>query len=306
MESIPPSSLEVFALPGHGRTSFLWAMLFTLRQLSRVWPGYLCWPLDAESGRSLVDIHQQLRDGHLPEPWSAQSVSRRYALHLRNMNPWGERFFVVWDRPDPAFSSERQSDTAQMGTVDWNRPALWLLSLADLDDVPGRFLDLTLDNLIRVRHGSGEVAREHPLRLILVFTKADSIPDLPTVLRAYLKEDPLAKALATASGGLFKAHDEIDLYPIAAAPEMGSYPQGDPLGKYLESCTSIDKVARDWMNSNSAGRALLSRATDLGIDLRFSMVSATGSGLASNGHLATAWSPRRILDPYFWSLELGG
>jgi hypothetical protein len=306
MTSNPPStSVEVFAMPGHGRTSFLWGMLFMLRQLSRVWPGYLCWPLDEPTGRSLLDIHEKLRLGQLPDRWTSEGGQNcRHALHLRNMNPWGERYFVVWDWPDPVFAPERLGSTSESKPVDWNLPALWLLSLADLDEVKGRFLDLALDDLVRVRYASGEAARELPFRLIVVLTKGDAITDLPRELRCFLKEDPLAKALAAGPSGIFRAHDEINL-SVSSHRERESYPEGDPLHAYFESRNLIDEVTRDWMSSNSAGRALLGRADDLGVDLKFAVVSATGSGFTSGGRLATAWSPRRVLDPYFWSLELG-
>ena len=299
-----PPSIEVFAMPGHGRTSFLWSMLFMLRQLSRVWPGYLCWPLDQATGRSLLEIHEKLRAGELPErSTSDQGKFTKFALHLRNMNPWGERFFVVRDSPDGVFTAEKLNGASALPAVDWNRPALWLLSLSDLDEVRGRFLDLALDDLIRARHSSCEAARQYPSRLMVVLTKGDALGDLPSGLRSFLKDDPLARELAESSGGLFRAHDGIDL--AAAKRGLGTHDMPDPVGAYFESRRAIDALARDWLSSNSAGRALLGRAEELKVDLKLSVVSATGSGIISGGRLATAWSPRRVLDPYFWALELG-
>lgn len=307
----PPSrpaknSMEVFAMPSHGRTSFIWATLFMLRQLSRVWPGYLCWPLDEATGGSLVDIHEKLRMGQLPEPWLTQeSESSRYALHLRNINPWGERYFVVEDRPDSIFGSELlEEESVPDSQTNWNLPALWLLSLSDLDEAQGRFLDLTLDQLIRARNESGEAAREMPFRLIVVLTKGDAIPELPPELRCFLKQDPLAQALSASEGGMFRPNDEVDLSPPTSESQPQTYPESDPTQAYFQVRDVIHERIQAWMESNSAGRALLARARDMAVDLRFSLVSATGSGVSTNGHLATSWSPRRVLDPYFWYLEM--
>lgn len=303
VESSSPS-VEIFAMPGHGRTSFLWATLFMLRQLARVWPGYLCWPLDESTGRSLLDIHERLRLGQLPERSASNGfVAHRHALHLRNMNPWGERYFTVWDASDPVFAPGHLAADSRSRPIDWNSPAWWLLSLSDLDDTRARFLDLSLDELVRARHASGEAAREYSFRLIVVLTKGDAMTDLPPELRCFLREDPLAKALAAGHSGLFRADDAIDLSPPQR--EAGSYPEGDPLNAYFSSRRMIDEMTREWLSSNSAGRALLGRLQDLEVDFRFSVVSATGSGFVSGQRLATAWSPRRVLDPYFWSLELG-
>lgn len=304
-ETRSATSVELFGMPGHGRTSFLWAMLYMLRQLSRVWPGYLCWPLDEPSGRSLLDIHEKLRSGYLPDRWSPENGTiSRHALHLKNMNPWGERYFIVWDGPDPVFTPERFGENLARRPLDWNIPAFWLLSLSDLDEVRGRYLDLALDDLIRARYASGEAARQYPLRLVIVLTKADAITDLPPELRKFLTDDPLAKALAVTSNGTFRAHDEVALSPPSQG-EQEAYPHKDPLNAYFESRDLIDELTRRWMSSNSAGRALVTRAAALNVELKFSVVSATGSGFASGQRLATAWRPRRVLDPYFWSLELG-
>lgn len=302
---VSASSIELFALPGHGRTTYLWSLLFMLRQLSRVWPGYLCWPIDEASGKSLLRIHERLRLGELPDRWSDEGGSLiRHALHLKNLNPWGERYFVVWDWPDQVFCTDRSAANGQSRPHDWNVPAVWLLSLPDLDEVRGRFLDLALDQMVRVRMESGEAAREVAFRLVVVLTKADAIAELPTELRAFLREDPLALALASRSNRPFRPHDQIDL-PSPPSSVFERYPAADPLREYFEARRSIHELTRDWLESTSGGRALLRRAEELQVELRFSVVSATGSGLANDGRLATAWVPRRVLDPYFWSLELG-
>lgn len=301
---IPTSSVELFALPGHGRTTYLWSLLFMLRQLSRVWPGYLCWPIDEVSGKSLLDIHERLRRGELPDHWTGEGGGPcRHALHLKNLNPWGERHFVVWDWPDQVFCADRCDATGHRRPHDWNVPALWLLSLADLDDVRGRFLDLALDDLVRVRMESGEAAREVGFRLIVVLTKGDSVTDLPAELRAFLREDPLARALARSPNGPYRSDDRIELPSPTSAFER--YPPADALREYFEARRSIDELIRDWLESTAAGRGLLRRAEELHVELRFAVTSATGSGFEGGGRLASSWSPRRVLDPYFWSLELG-
>ncbi|MEM9553703.1 MAG: hypothetical protein AAGC60_05545 [Acidobacteriota bacterium] len=339
-----PDSVEIFAMPGHGRTSFLWATVFMLRQLSRVWPNYLCWPLDEATAKSLLEVHEKLRLGQLPERWKEQrpqlsaelpgepeadteevvsesvpgaekdkpaessAPAPRHALQLRNMNPWGDRHFIVSDRPDVVFNSDRQGQlNARQQLVRWDLPIIWLLSLADLDEARGRHLDLSLDELIRERHAAGEAARERPFKLIVVLTKGDAIPELPYELRNLLKEDPLANKLAAQEGNLFRANDEIDLEPSSQCESGFLYPEEDPLG-YFEARRFIHERIRDWMLSNSSGRSLVRRAEELGVEVKFSLVSATGSGLVDSeggSQLANSWTPRRVLDPYFWALEMG-
>jgi hypothetical protein len=302
---IPTASIELLSAPGHGRTTFVWALLFMLRQLSRVWPGYLCWPGDQATAKSLEEIHYKLKFGQLPDRSAPGTAPRRHTVHLRNLNPWGDRHFAIWDAQDEAFAPSSAEAARADRRTDWNVPALWLLSLPDLDDVSGRFLDLALDNLLRARLTEGDAASERQLRLVVVLTKADAITDLPAELRALLKDDPLSRGLVAGSGGLFRAHDDVVLPagPPAYRPEP--FPINDPLRQYFDTRHEVDALVRAWMSSNSAGRSLLGRAEELDVALRFSLVSATGSGFANGNRLATEWRPRRVLDPYFWSLDLG-
>ncbi len=302
----PVATMELFAMPGHGRTSYLWSLLFTLRQLSRLWPGYLCWPGDDETGRSLREIHQKLQLGVLPNRSSATpGPPRCHTLDLRNLDPWGDRRFTVWDSRDPAFAAAPPGSTIHgRPAVDWNVPLMWLLSLSDLDATGARFLDLALDELVRVRFAAGEAANRRQMRVVVVFTKGDAVPDLPAGLRSLLKADPLADKLATSPGGMFRAHDEVT-WPRATATGPEPLPTNDPLRAYFDSRHDVDALLRAWVRSNSLLRGLHDRAAELDVEMRFSVVSATGSGFGPQGRLATAWSPRRVLDPYFWSLELG-
>src|SRR5262249_7343411 len=111
----------------------------------------------------------------------------RYDLALSRMERWGTRHLVVSDRPYSEGSSATNGDGAP---VNWEAPACWLVSLPDLDPARGEFLDVLFEALVRNRILSG-----HPLsrtfKVVVVLTKADAIANLPPVLRAYLKEDPL-------------------------------------------------------------------------------------------------------------------
>lgn len=302
----PPrrTPIPLFALPGHGRTSFLWATIFTMRRLSRVWRGCVCRADDEATGRALRDVHESLHGGVLPPPWAEGDEAARYALRLRNVSPWGDRRVILHDAPDPAFTAGRVAATSGAPpSVDWSVPGLWVLSLNDLDRTSGRFPDLGLDELVRAREAAVGGEPGEPYRLVVALAKADALTELPRELRALLADDPLARVLDVDREP--PRRDDADARSASPSQPSGRAARGDPVHAYFRSRNRIHTLARDWLTAHSPGRFLLSRAEELGVEVKLSVVSATGSGFALGRQLATAWSPRRILDPYFWCLELG-
>lgn len=289
---LPPgsSTIEIFSQPRHGRSSYLWSVLFMLRKLNLVWPDYLCWTLDDKTEEALKSIHEDVHEGRLPASMSVESTIR-YTLLLRKMERWGEKRFVVWDRPDSVFSSN--GNGTGEAEINWNVPALWLLSLPNLRDVQVEYLDMLLQDLVLKRTRAGHSSR--PLNLIIVLTKGDAIPELPLTLRDYLKQDPLWKAVSS----------EPTLRPsLRAAAGAISLLTPEALRLYLATLSRAHEEIRRWLDSTLSGRMLLRRAEAYPVNLRFSIVSATGSGIAENRRLQVPWSPRRVLDPLFWSLEM--
>ena len=294
-------SVEIFAASGHGRTSYLWALLYMLRQIGQVWPGVVCWPRDEATGEALKAVHENLRLGRLPR--RGFESEKRYALELRSLRPWGPQRLVIFDRPDPVFAPQRSDQDAPF-LINWRAQILWLLSLSDLDQLDSRHLDITLEDLLRARNLAAPSIQLRPFRLVVALTKSDAVPDLPPELRCFLKEDPIAKTVTFDHTNAFRA-DLGGETELGETLRQASTVQRDKLLElYLVAMQEIDRVARDWLAETQGGRNLIRRAEDYGVELRVCVVSATGSGILSESRLGTAWSPRRVLDPYFWALEL--
>jgi len=288
----PLTTLEVFGQPGHGKSSFLWSVCYMLRKMNLVWPDYLCWTQDDETEKALKAIHENVDLGRLP---ARGGKELRYDLLLKSMERWGEKRMVVWDWPDPVFSSASSNGARKEG-INWGAPAWWLVSLPDLKHVQVDYLDLVFDDLVRSRIRQGYSVYSRPFRLVLVLTKGDAIPDLPSPIREYLKKDPLGAALRTEESLLRPAQPEA---ATASPLRLGA----EPLRIYLGTLANADKMIREWFDSTLSGHMLLRRAAEYHVDLRFAVVSATGSGFVESGELQFPWSPRRVLDPLFWAME---
>jgi len=290
--------LEILAEPGHGKTSFLWGLTFMLRKLGLVWPDYLCWSPQSDTNQVIKAYHDAMNRREVPAPTLQENICR-LELRLKGMERWGDRRLILEDGWDSVFPSERNANVKKR-EIDWGSPACWLLSLPDLEGFDAQDLDNRLDTLLRARQASARFLLARPLRLIITLTKADRM-NLPRNLRQYLKLDPLA-AMVTAEKELFDPElgpDSRGLAPGHPSIQFDERAVREYLGKLLQ----VHEEISDWLGSTLTGRLLARRAAQQHVTLRFCLVSATGADLRSDSHLQIPWSPRRVLDPFFWSLE---
>jgi hypothetical protein len=289
----PATTFEILSRPGDGKTSYLWALLYVLRKLSWVWPQYLCWSEDGETEEEIRRLHTAIESRNLPESDGGAS-GRSYNLLLRQMERWGDRPLVLRDDRDAVFG-EGAPESADGRDINWGVPICWLLSLSDLDTLDAQLVDVKLNDLVRARLRSARSLEAEPLKLVIAFNKADRLATLPATLRRYLKADPLAAVIE--SEREFQASGIEPGDPALRLDEQG-------MAGYLETLAGVHEEIAGWLGSTLGGRLLARRAEGHQLDLRFCVVSATGSGLATGGQLAIPWSPRRVLDPLFWALEL--
>ncbi|PYQ68316.1 MAG: hypothetical protein DMF53_00395 [Acidobacteria bacterium] len=288
----PVPTLEVFSQAGHGKSSYLWSLLYMLRKMSIVWPDYLCTPQDEATKEALKGIHESVHGALLPASGPAAN-KHRYELHLQSMERWGDRKLIVWDWPDPVFAASLDGNRSER--TNWLAPALWLVSLQDLGEVRAEILDMLFDDLMRTRILQGFAAYTRPFRLVVVLTKADAIPNLPPSLRQYLKDDPLRDAVRS----------EVSLLsPPLPFPSEPLRLKDESLREYLGRLALVHQEIHHWLETTLVGHMLIRRAAAYHVELRFSIVSATGSGLVDGQSLQLPWTPRRVLDPLFWALEL--
>ncbi len=288
----PVPTLEIFSQPGHGKSSYLWSLLYMLRKMTLVWPDYLCTPQDDATKEALGRIHESVRGACLPAPGPTAN-QHRYELGLQGMERWKDRKLIVWDWPDPVFAASLDGNRPEK--TNWLAPALWLVSLQDLEKVQAETLDMRFDDLMQTRIRQGFADYRRPFRLVVVLTKADAIPNLPPALREYLKIDPLREAVRS----------EVSLLsPPAPFPSEPVWLKDEFLREYLGRLALVHHAIHHWLETTLVGHMLIRRAAAYHVELRFSIISATGSGLVDGQSLQLPWSPRRVLDPLFWALEL--
>ncbi len=276
----PPFFAQAFGWSRVGKTIFLSALTLMLTKMSNVWPRYAYTAATYASQHKVQEIHEYLAKGKMP-PLTQLGPQEVYIMILRNMERWGGRALVMRDCAGEIFDS-LQVPVDQAPFL-LNTPITFMLiSLPDLPYLGGRSMDMLMNRYINTLMGEGIDFEKERRKLVVIFTKADIIDNLPDDLRNYIESDSL----------------------WAAVNEPGSSKQMDAaaMQEYLEIMGQVSDTIHDWIQQDASGKTFVRLAENKNIELRFSLISSTGAPVDADGPVVIM--PRRVLDPFFWALEL--
>jgi hypothetical protein len=278
----PPFFAQVFGWSRVGKTVFLSALTLMLIKMSKVWPRYRHSAATDASQRKVQEINEYLAKGKMPN-LTQLGPQEVYIMVLGNMERWGSRALVTRDCAGEIFDS--MEVPVEQAPYLLNAPTTFMLiSLPDLPSSGGRSMDMLMNNYINTLMKHGVDFKKERRKLVVVFTKGDIISDLPPNLQNYLVSDPLWAAVNSPS--------DVKQMGVTAMQE------------YIEVMDRVSDAIRDWMQRDASGRNFVRLAESKSIDMRFSLISSTGAPVGEDGQMPVALSPRRVLDPYFWALEL--
>jgi len=281
-EEHQPFFVQVFGWSRVGKTVFLSALTLMLIKMSKVWPQFHYSAATDVSQRKVQEINEYLANGHMP-PVTQMGEQEVYVMLLKNMELWGGRTLVIRDCPGEIF------DTLQV-PVDQapyllNAPTTFMfISLPDLPKSGGRSMNMLLENYVNTLMKNGVDFKKEKRKIVVVLTKADLIDNLPPNLRNYLISDPIWAAV-NSSGPV----DQMD---------------AGTMQEYIETMERVSDAVRDWIQKDPSGQVFVRFAESKNIDIRFSLISSTGAPVSDQGKMVEALAPHRVLDPYFWALEL--
>lgn len=282
---MPPFFVQVFGWSGVGKTVFLQALTLMLVKMANVWPNYTYAAVNDTSQRQVSLIHNSLVRGVMPS--STQLGDQEiYIMALHDMERWGSRILVTRDCAGEAFDTMNVSIEQAPYLI--NAPTTFML-IGPPDDVSnegGKSFDQLLNNYINTLVDKGVNFNRQRRSVVVVFTKADQRRDLPADLRAYLINDPLWSAV--------NARGTSMMLDTAG------------MNQYVNTMEYISDRIREWVQEEAVGKNFLRLAERRNIDLRFSLISSTGEAVGAGNTLTSGLSPRRVLDPYFWAMEIQG
>lgn len=281
-EKHPPFFIQVFGRSRVGKTVFLSALTLMLVRMSKVWREFSYAAITDASQRKVEEINKYLASGKMPDI-TQMGEQEIYMMLLNNMQLWGGRTLVTRDCPGEIFDNlEVPKDQAPFLL---NAPTTFMLiSMDDLQKSAGHSMDMLMNNYINTLLKNGVNFKKEQRKIVVVLTKADLIPDLPPNLRNYLIDDPLWADI----------NSFTDVEPLEALD----------MQQYIEVMGRVSDSIRNWIERQPFGLNFLNLAKLKNIELRFSLISSTGAPVDAENKMSVALAPRRVLDPYFWALDL--
>ena len=282
-ENHKPFFVQVFGWSRVGKSVYLQALTLMLTKMPQIWTGVVYIPTTEPTKRILQDINIYLaRKGEMPAP-TQLSLQEAYIMVMDKIPRWGGRTLVMRDCAGEHF--DNLVVPVEQAPYLLNVPVTFMfISLYDLynsDD--GRSINLLMTNYINTLLREGVNFDKEQRKIVVVLTKGDIIPNLPANLRNYLRSDPLWAAVNS-------PHPQpMDNLAIQ---------------EYLESMARVGEAIRDWLQQTPEGKVFINFAEDNNIELRFSIISSTGGQVGEGNTMSEGLQPRRVLDPYFWALEL--
>ena len=279
-----PLFLELFGWPQVGKTTYLDVLRLHLYYISNVWSRCSAEPvteLDYEHQRILL---QERNAGLAPAATKTKprNLNDVYIMKLNHMERWDSRFLVIMDHGGEMFE-EFSVPVDEIPFLTQTPTAILMISLTELAKHGHRF-DNPVQLYIRALQDYGvNFAKDHR-QVVVVLAKADLITDLPPNLSSYLQSDNLGSILP---------------------PTNSHFPlEGARLAEYVERMARVSLATERWIEDHvEGGRSGILMLGERNIETRFALVSSTGRDLLP-GVSPVSLAPRRVLDPFFWALEL--
>lgn len=275
--------VQLMGLTAVGKTTFLDMLRLQLYEMSKMWPGSYAVPVTQSDAQHRTILQTQRAQGSLAPGNTRRSRDQNevYIMQLMKMERWNSHFLALMD-----FAGE-QFDTLHIAVEDvpFLRHTPVTIMLLSLPDMPrqGRTMDELIINYVTTLKAHGVNFSRTPRQLIIVFNKADLIPNLPTMVNDYLQSDQIYT--------LMRNNKQV--------PDM----RGEQLYAYIKQMGQISHMLKNWVEGSvQGGASALNHLQDKKIGVRFTVMSATGHDLSgSTGGLKPV--PRRVLDPFFWVME---
>ncbi len=298
VKTLSPFPVQVFGWSQHGKSAYLTALTMMLMKMNRIWRSFTWEAVTEASLNKVREVNIHERHGEMPAQ-TQYGMDDCYVMLLRKMEPWHNRALLVRDCPGEIFAGINVP-LEQAPFLHRARTIFMFASLPDLLDpeaenrsFEGRTMDMLMTSFFNTLKSNGIQLRGR--RVVMVLTKADRIPDLPPGLRSYLIDDIVWEASNSPEPERVLRNFLQDLPVVSVSAFME---------RYIVGMEATDAAIRRWLTLDHHAQNFIGLAKDYGVDLRLCLTSATGAHVSPGSGLSQRWEPRRVLDPFFWALEL--
>ncbi len=279
--------------PGHGRSTYLTALSYLLTRLNLLWANCTHRELGEPTREFLMVARRLCQTGELP-PRTPGDPQPRLLLLLKSLGRWGDFVLALEDSAGHHFSGAAMTPS-QAPFLIRSPCALMMISPVDLAKSDWRMVDMLLNTYLEAIELNGLEPSKPRRGLVIVLTKADLFFDhLPQRLQELLK-----------GGGLDSLLRPRKMLFTDRSPERGPAVGDQALEQNLAEMKEIDRELRQWLGQDPQFRNLQLKAEQCQLEIRYSLVSATGEPVPEKTNaLPNLWRPRRVLEPFLWLLQL--
>ncbi|MBL8869860.1 MAG: hypothetical protein JNK90_08690 [Planctomycetaceae bacterium] len=268
----------------HGKTTLLEAILEMLRRLQAVIPGFAINGIDAHSKNLLQSGLSQKRVAPATKSIPKQVLLEAYNFPNTSAAASARQLLYFFDSPGEFLNSPDEHSVQQLKIVLQQTVSPWLIyELAGPEQFANRApLGSVLSNLIH-RYMESNVSLADRTIIVTYTMSQKSLGAFPLEIQAYLNSDPF---LSTNHTSEFSA-------------------RGFDFGAYMRNAQRVSDILHDLTALYPhGGNLLLELAKQNRINLKFCLTESIGHDV-SDGVLHDTRSPKRVLDPLFWSVYLG-
>ena len=279
----PPFFIQVFGWPRVGKTVYLSALTLMLMKMSQVWPSYSSSPITEETQKKFMEINGSFSKGQMP-PITPKENQDIFLIQLNDMELWGGKTLVIRDYAGEYFRG--MNILSEKVPFLFKAPTTFMfISLPDIyQSTDGRSMDMLMNAYLTTFLKNKIDIKPQNRKIVVVLTKADLLEEeLPTNLLKYLEDDPI--------------------WPAIDNTEINTLLDSTSMLEYIETMERVNNAIQNWIQQEAAGQLFIRLAQRNNIDLKFSLISSTGSEVGDDGNVPQKLEPRRVMDPFFWALE---
>lgn len=276
-----PLWVHTVGFTGHGKSVYLSLLLSYIEKMSYLWSNAYYRPLNDDALGNIQANRNRINNGIMPEKTNVADFPIPVLMQLKNMKRWKDRCLIMHDLAGENYGTIQK--TSEAGKfISFASTSLFMISLEEIVRVNSHkvsdLFDIYLSALERM---NSEVVGRN---IVVVYTKADILTNLPDRVSQYLQDDHLWSGLLS-----LKRQDFSESH----------------MEEYIQYMNYISNQLREYtIDKIDGGLQLIHAAEGKGITLRFCVTSALGSPTDSHNTMIVPISPKRVLDPLFWIMEL--
>jgi hypothetical protein len=275
-----PVWVHAVGYKSHGKTVFLTTLIDHIEKIPYIWSGSHIRILNQSSLDYITQHRRRIANGEMPQQ-TPNNFPIPILIHMKKMPRWKDRCFIMYDTGGENFAQiDATAEKAKF--IAHANSSILIISLPDLLISPDQRVNYLFDTYLAAL----ELLETNPNQrdLIITYTKADLIENLPPIIHEYLMDDNLWECVS-------------NLQTLSMSESSTK--------SYVDTMNFISDKLREYTISKiEAGLPFIASAESRGFTLKFTINTSLGIAPNRENRITAPPHPRRVIDPLLWTFEL--